>query len=1054
MIALEPSFYVTGGTVPGGAPSYVERKADEELYEGLRRGEFCYVLTSRQMGKSSLMVRTAARLREAGVTAIVLDLTAIGQNLNAEQWYEGLLSLTGQQLQIEDEVEDFWLGHSRLGPLQRWMLAIHEIVLARDQCPIVIFIDEIDAVRSLPFSTDEFFAGIRELYNQRTQNPELERLTFCLLGVATPSDLIRDTRTTPFNIGHRIELHDFSEAEAAPLAQGFHCDDRLAQALLKHVLHWTGGHPYLTQRLCHAVAGANPQSSILNPQSVDRLCEELFFSARARERDDNLLFVRERILRSEGDLVGLLELYARIRGGKRVRDEENNPLINILRLSGIAQVKNSRLAVRNRIYERVFDREWVRAHMPDAELKRQERAYRRGQLRAAAISAVIIALLAVSIFVTRGALNRAENEKRNARRSLYIAQMNLAQQAWESGNIERTVELLESQKPVEGEEDLRGFEWRHLHTLCHSDLRTFLTDGEVRAVAFSPDGQTLAAGCDDHTVKMWRLSARQEALTLKGHTGLINDVAFLPDGKTLATASDDKTARLWDVVTGMELARLEAHTDPVHSVVFSPRDRVLITGSEDGVVNFWDAISRQRLAKFQSKMDPISSMALSPDGRTLALGSKLGGVEIWEAAQRQRLSQLTANSGIARVHTLAFSPNGKILAAGSEDGTIRLWTMASRREFTTLRGNARAVLSLAFSPNGELLATGNQNQTATLWSMGKQQPPTVFRGHRGVVRSLAFSPDGKLLATGSQDRSVKLWNVYQPPNPMVLPSRGGKIHSLAFSPDGQFIVAGGEESAQVFSVGGKQEVTRIVQGAGAVTSLAFAPDGKMLATASEDETVRLWDSGNWQEIKLIIKDAGEFHTLEFSPDGKILAAGGQARTIWLWDVASGRELARLSGHNEIIRAIAFSRDGKILASSSSSGVKLWDVAQQRELTQIKLPLVNCLAFSPDDRDLALASDGGNVWLWDWARNYERLLLKGHADTVWSLAFSPDGKRLASGSKDKTLKLWEIVNGQELATFKEHSGDVVAVRFSPDGKILATGSHDGTVRLCAAAPSSR
>src|SRR5262249_2275194 len=137
-------------------------------------------------------------------------------------------------------------------------------------------------VRSLPFSTDEFFAGIREFYNRRSEEPELERLTFCLLGVATPSDLIRDTRTTPFNIGQRIELHDFTEAEAAALARGLKREEEVRAALLKRILYWTGGHPYLTQRLCQAVA---EDASVSGAEGVDRLCGELFFSQRARERD-------------------------------------------------------------------------------------------------------------------------------------------------------------------------------------------------------------------------------------------------------------------------------------------------------------------------------------------------------------------------------------------------------------------------------------------------------------------------------------------------------------------------------------------------------------------------------------------------------------------------------------------------------------------------------------------------------------------------------------------------------------------------------------------------
>lgn len=391
-------FYVTGGTLRPDAPSYVERRADQELCSGLLRGEFCYVLTSRQMGKSSLMIRTVMRLRQEGVAVAVLDLTAIGQNLTIEQWYDGLISRLGQQLDLEDEVAEFWNEHRELGPLQRWLSTIEEVILRRISSRIVIFVDEIDIVRSLPFSTDEFFAAIREVYNRRSREPGFERLAFGLLGVATPTDLIRDTRMTPFNIGRRIELNDFTPEEAAPLGRGLGPDEPAAQRLLARVLYWTGGHPYLTQRLCRALAeSVQPRPSLAPPvppvipsaETVDNLAESLFLSRRARDRDDNLIFVRERVLRSEVDVPALLYLYRRILNHESVPDDETSPIVSVLRLSGITRNVGGQLRVRNRIYAHVFDHSWIQTNMPEAEVRRQKGARRKGVLIGLTIAVIL-----------------------------------------------------------------------------------------------------------------------------------------------------------------------------------------------------------------------------------------------------------------------------------------------------------------------------------------------------------------------------------------------------------------------------------------------------------------------------------------------------------------------------------------------------------------------------------------------------------------------------------------------------------------------------------------
>lgn len=296
------------------------------------------------MGKSSLMVRTVERLTAENIRAVMIDLTQIGTQVTPEQWYLGLLAMIEEQLQLTTDAVAWWQANAHLGLTQRLTRFLQEVLLREIADPIVIFVDEIDTTLSLAF-TDDFFAAIRSYYNARATAPEFARLSFVLIGVATPGDLIRDPQRTPFNIGQRVDLTDFTRTEAQPLADGLHLPPAEAAPVLDRVLHWTNGHPYLTQRLCQTLV--DELRTHWTEADVDRIVECTFFGVMC-EQDNNLQFVRDMLTKLAPDVDEVLTIYKEIRSGKHaVRDEEQSQVKSHLKLSGIVRRKGFDLKIAN-----------------------------------------------------------------------------------------------------------------------------------------------------------------------------------------------------------------------------------------------------------------------------------------------------------------------------------------------------------------------------------------------------------------------------------------------------------------------------------------------------------------------------------------------------------------------------------------------------------------------------------------------------------------------------------------------------------------------------------
>jgi len=1022
-------FFVVGGPVQPDRPCYVERDADRELLDGIATQRFCYVLGPRATGKSSLMARTIRALRREGQLAAVVDLTQIGarnEAVDAGRWYYSIAYRIVRELRLKVDLQAWWQEKSALGSEQRLAEFFGEIVLANTTEPVTIFIDEIERTLDLLFAQD-LFTAIHACYARRVTEPDYARLNFVVLGTATPARLCPDSAVSPFGAGQAIELKDFTPAQTYRLAAGFDGDPREAREVLDRIHSWTGGHPYLTQKVARVLARRRGR-----PEHVERVVRELFLVPGIAQEEPLLVHMREALTEQRPGMRQRLALLDKIAKGLEVYADPGSPGVASLVLSGVVAVDHRRLRYRNRICAQIFNSRFTSAARPF-------------DWRA---TAAVAALAAIVVFVPFWYTQMLPRPYIRTL-SLVTDDIAVAEQAYERlhrlPGFARTADRLLAEAVTRRSERSTTL----AAALEADEVLRRLPDGDALADGLLADFWLRQAERARHAERRdeallyaaQALDARPErvravAAELVGHDYQALERTFRLSAAPLAFEPDWGDARL-TVVDAANRAQRLALGD--------------VRGEPEAAVPTVRLTALQHLPVLRE---------LSVDGTGAARGFVLT-LDLEHPAASQLAVTLTAPSGAAVALPLdragatddgfRFSAAAEPLAVLANEERQGVWRLAVIDRVPGAIGRLSG-WSLEFA-GGDGPWRDDPEQGIAIPDPTRTEQVAVEVGAGG---RLALARPARPGAVGA----LTLWDL-----------AAGRIKAdlempiepdvVAFNAQGTRLLIVADGALAVVDTDTGAPVAEFVTRTEFVLPPMLDPDGDYVAIAERDAVGR-------SQVSLLRSSDGELVAslaagadLDFGvlgPQARYLALLEAERHVRVVDPRRGVDVAELPHDREIVRLAPVPVGDQLLTVDSAGDVRTWPLAVQRAGAERPLPTL--LGTTVDPMSLSVATDAAVV-AYEAANGHVVVHDLGAAHGFYDLRverrgpgivtrLSPAGDRLVTAN-GRVLRLWALERALPVPP-----GDMqlTAAAVDPSARVAALGFRGGNVRVRSSAELER